>query len=486
MAAVMSPIGVGVQFFNNSGVVLSGGQIFTYAAGTTTLTATYTDNTLGTPNANPIVLDSAGRYSSEIWWSGGTNFKFILKDASNNTIATWDNLVGINDVSAAAATEWTATGLTPTYVSATSFTLSGNQTSIITANLRLKSTNTGGTIYSTVTAVSYSAGTGLTTVTVVNDSGSLDSGLSAVSYGFLNSVHTSMPPYIDSSPILQNLADATKLLKISASGITTGTTRTLTAPDKNGTIATTADISTSGVNGTSRKVTASVTAAGTSATWTADEIVVETALGGSQLLLTSYSQACNLATTGAGGMDTGAAPASGFVSIYAIAKSDGTKNILACNVTTSSGSIYAGANMPAGYTYSALLSTWPTNGSNQFVVGYQYERTVYFVNTQALHNGVATTYTSISLSSLIPSNARRVLGNLGVTTAGASGVAAIASSTTGIAEFIAGGPANGNTINNFAASGSQFLVPIITSQTIYYKSSAAGTDVEVWVSGYTI
>ena len=234
MAAVMSPIGVGQQFFTNQGVVLSGGLIYTYAAGTTTPQATYTDNTLGTPNANPIVLDSSGRSSNEIWWNGGNYFKFILKDASNNTIATWDNIVGINDVSAGSTADFVASGLTPTYVSATSFTVVGNQTSIFTPNIRLKSVNTGGTIYSSVSSSSYSAPN--TTVNVVNDSGVLDSGLSAVSYGFLNSVHTAMPPYVDATPVIQNAADATKLVKIDASGIATATTRTYKTPNYSGTL----------------------------------------------------------------------------------------------------------------------------------------------------------------------------------------------------------------------------------------------------------
>ena len=78
-------------------------------------------------------------------------------------------------------------------------------------------------------------------------------------------------------------------------------------------------------------------------------------------------------------------PASGFVSVYAIAKSDGTQSILACNASTSSGSVYSGSNMPSGYTYSALLGTWPTNGSSQFVVGTQIDRKFYMPSAVALN-----------------------------------------------------------------------------------------------------
>ncbi|HFT8927526.1 TPA: carbohydrate kinase, partial [Escherichia coli] len=73
-----------------------------------------------------------------------------------------------------------------------------------------------------------------------------------------------------------------------------------------------------GIIGQSRNAAMRITAASSTATWTADELVVETAIGGTQYRLNNLSLSINLATTGAGGMDTGAAPASGFVAIYAI------------------------------------------------------------------------------------------------------------------------------------------------------------------------
>ena len=49
------------QFLDNDGVPLAGGFIYTYAAGTTTPLAAYTDSTGVTPQTNPIVLDGNGR-----------------------------------------------------------------------------------------------------------------------------------------------------------------------------------------------------------------------------------------------------------------------------------------------------------------------------------------------------------------------------------------------------------------------------------------
>ena len=84
MAAFLAPIGNGVTFFTSQGVVLSGGKINTYLAGTTTPQATYTDSTQVTPNANPIILGSNGIAPQEIWLSSGIKYKFVVTDSVNN------------------------------------------------------------------------------------------------------------------------------------------------------------------------------------------------------------------------------------------------------------------------------------------------------------------------------------------------------------------------------------------------------------------
>jgi hypothetical protein len=76
-----------------------------------------------------------------------------------------------------AAPEWLNYGLTPTYVSATQFTVAGNQTATYQVNRRVRAFVTAGTVYGTITASAY---TTLTTVTVTWDSGALDSGVSEV------------------------------------------------------------------------------------------------------------------------------------------------------------------------------------------------------------------------------------------------------------------------------------------------------------------
>ena len=99
MAVNLSPVGgVAAQFFTNTGAVLTGGKIYTYAAGTTTPATTYTSSQGTTPWTNPIVLDAAGRVPSggEIWLTDGIIYKFVLKDSTDVLIATYDNITGIN------------------------------------------------------------------------------------------------------------------------------------------------------------------------------------------------------------------------------------------------------------------------------------------------------------------------------------------------------------------------------------------------------
>lgn len=181
----------------------NGVQLFCYAAGSTTKVTCYKDNAGATPWTNPIVLDSTGNLPSggEVWVTQGQSMKFVYAP-SNDTdppaspYITLDNYPATNDVSAQTGVEW-LTGPTPTFVSATSFTLVGDQTATFTMGRRVKTTNTGGTIYSTITASAFGA---LTTITVVNDSGTLDSGLSAVSYGLLAATNTSLPWYHAQTP----------------------------------------------------------------------------------------------------------------------------------------------------------------------------------------------------------------------------------------------------------------------------------------------
>jgi microcystin-dependent protein len=83
--------GAGSQFFDDSGVPLSGGLIYTYTAGGTTPLITYTSISGLVANSNPIILDAAGRVN-EVWIPESVSYKMIIKNSGNVTIGTFDNL----------------------------------------------------------------------------------------------------------------------------------------------------------------------------------------------------------------------------------------------------------------------------------------------------------------------------------------------------------------------------------------------------------
>jgi hypothetical protein len=219
----------------------------------------------------------------------------------------------------------------------------------------------------------------------------------------------------------------------------------------------------------------SVTAASATATLTADEIIVETALGGVRYCLPSFSKTINLATTGAGGMDTGTAPVSGFVAVYAIWNpTTQTAALLATNATSAvAPNVYGGANMPGGYTASALVSVWGTNGSGQFTVGWQVDRKVFTTLITVLSASAALSNVAESIAGAVPKNAKtsvitqnQLMGGTGASSFGLT---------------IAGSPIPGigNQTCNLAATGivqfeTTLEIPLVTPQTIYVTWTVTG------------
>lgn len=182
MPLYLSPV-CNDQMLDVNGDPLSGGMVETYIAGSSTPTATYTSSAGTVQQANPIILNSLGYAPSPIWLAAGVAYKFVIKDALGATLRTIDDVRGVNDASVSQS-EWVNSGVVATYIGATSFSVPGDQTSVLHVGRRLRTTNTAGTIYSTISTSVYSAG--VTTVTVANDSGTLDAGLADVAYGLLS------------------------------------------------------------------------------------------------------------------------------------------------------------------------------------------------------------------------------------------------------------------------------------------------------------
>jgi len=79
------------QAIDSTGAPLSGGLLHTYAVGTTTDKATYSDRALTTANANPVVLDTRGEATVYLD-SGG--YKFLLETSLGVEVWSFDNYYG--------------------------------------------------------------------------------------------------------------------------------------------------------------------------------------------------------------------------------------------------------------------------------------------------------------------------------------------------------------------------------------------------------
>lgn len=118
MAAAVSPI-PRLIFTDTNGLPLSGGKVYTYAAGTLTPKTFYSDESKSVSVSNPIILNTAGRPTVSsidttevnLYYSGSA--KFVVKDSNAVTIYTADNV----EENAAQASITSQTGYT--YVSPT-------------------------------------------------------------------------------------------------------------------------------------------------------------------------------------------------------------------------------------------------------------------------------------------------------------------------------------------------------------------------------
>ena len=136
-----------------------------------------------------------------------------------------------------------------------------------------------------------------------------------------------------------------------------------------------------------------VTAAKT-ATWTADFVLVGATKGGPTINVPNINLSINTANVGVNGMLSGTPAVSSFVGVYLLYNPTTNTAILG-GVNTPGGGvclpmICAAAGIPAGYTYSALISSLWTNASGQFVPFEQTGRSVVNTGAAAVSNAGVT------------------------------------------------------------------------------------------------
>jgi hypothetical protein len=234
-----------------------------------------------------------------------------------------------------------------------------------------------------------------------------------------------------------------------------------------------------------RNFKASQTVAGAALTFAADAVVVKSATGGIATLLTAFSEAVNLATVGAGGMDIGSAPVSGYVAVYASWGAVAGAGVFATNATSAAApEQYSGANPPSGVTETQLISVWPTNASRQFVIGSQLDRSVSIASATVLSSSTTqASPTALNISSVVPLNARYVSGFGSVSSTAVSSMFLNMLSSS----VLVGQQSIAATITAATSVFGNFIkLPIALAQTMYYTaSSGAGTpSFGLAVTGY--
>ncbi|CQD56607.1 putative phage tail protein [Yersinia enterocolitica] len=241
-----------------------------------------------------------------------------------------------------------------------------------------------------------------------------------------------------------------------------------------------------GLLGRSVNLVVSIPTSLATATLTADEVVVQTEIGGLQYKLNELNKNINLATTGAGGMDTGTAPAIGFVGLYLIYNPSTRESaLLAVNATIAKiGEIYNGNNMPSGYSASALVSVLPISAS-KFSVCYQHGRHIStaLINIAVVSPGITGVVTQ-SIATAAPRNAKDLdlYCVIVQTVAGAGLEMYVKASSSGIAQTTV----NATLGNSTGAMTQSVTMPVITEQTIYYNmANTASGNYTIASRGYS-
>jgi len=185
--------------WSNDAQFLAGGLMWFYAAGTTTPLTAYTDGTALTAWTNPIQLDARGETGGEIWLQAGQYYKIVLEgpplfgQTHGVTISTYDQISGINDATLLLLSgDWETFGGTPTFLTSSSFSVSGDNRAILQVNRRLKLSCASGLQYGTISVASFTGS--VTNITLRMDAGNaLDSGLSSFQYGLIQTNPSSIP-----------------------------------------------------------------------------------------------------------------------------------------------------------------------------------------------------------------------------------------------------------------------------------------------------
>jgi len=403
--------GAGAQFFDDNGNPLSGGKIYTYAAGTTTPAVTYTTSAGTVANTNPIILDAAGRTPYEIWLAIGSLYKFIVKTSTDVLIGTYDSLPSINDpysinslLGGVTGTNTIAATATPTITAyangATySFVAANTNTGAVTLSidgLTAKSITKNGSVALTagdiqagkLTWVEYD-GTAFQLINNIVYGGSITNGniVSLTAPLIVANGGTGVATLAANAVVLGNGIAPVQTVAPSTAGnhlVSDGTTWTST-PFAAPVVGAYSGLKINTASSTTVAVTANYSVLGaTAGTYTASNV----------------NLTISTASSGANGLDTGTIANSTWYSVWII-----------YNGTTVAGLLSTSASaptLPSGYTYKTRVG-WVRYGTGALLGSIQYGNRANWKPTSSgfygIASGVITLWTAYSMANFAPSTA---------------------------------------------------------------------------------
>ena len=412
--------GAGAQFFDDNGNPLTGGKVYTYAAGTTTPAATYTTSTGAVANTNPIILDAAGRTANETWLVAGSLYKFIVKTSADVLVGTYDGLPAINDpysinsllgsitgtnaIAAAATPTITAyaAGATYAFIAANTNTAA---TTLSIDGLAAKSITKNGS--ATLTAGDIQIGK----LTWVQYDGTTFQLINNIVYGgsITNGTIVSLTAPLGAASGGTGLSTITANSVMLGNGISTVQT---VAPGTigNGLVSTGATWAASPRGGIPPGLSSGLkiqATSNTAVTVTATQIAIGSTTG--TYTPNTISLTLSTSTTGANALDTGTVAASTWYAVWAIYNETTVAGLLSLSATA--------PTMPSGYTHKGRIGWVRTDGSSNLLRTIQYGTRAQYITPAAGYplmasGSTSSAWTAISTANYAPSTAAGIVVGL--------------------------------------------------------------------------
>lgn len=410
-----------LQYFDDNGNPLSGGEVFFYEPGTTTPKDTFSDNDLSVPNTNPLVLDASGR-AGPIFLDG--EYRAIIKDSAGVTIDDQDD---INAGAEGEFGEWSSgaeyntgdivRGSDGNYYQSITNGNSGNDPVSSPANwqeirfINVWNSNVG-----------YDIGE-----VVVGSDGRLYASTEASNSGNDPTTGASEWIYVSKKPTPENnILTAFKNLVCKQA------------------TADTADID-------------------------ADSVLLKDAVG-DVYEASNVNLTVDITVSGANGLDTGSEAASTWYYLFVIYNPE--TNTVAGLLSAS----FSAPTLPSGYTYFGLVGAIFNTSGSSFKQTHQVGNDFLIDQTTVLSGGGSTSIASIDISDEIPPIATRVDGLLNISNGNGVSIYATNASTFVIAD--AANPGGGSGMSE------DFAGPLLTAQTIYYQVTGGSVNVFINGGGY--